>query len=238
MPHSRLRTGLIPQTKDSPGIARCFRLSRTFVTFPAMPSTTRTAPTLAAKASTADVIIVLGGGVQRNGALTIVSRARVERTLELYRAGVAPRLIMTGKCGFFLKKPISEAAAMAEFARQHSVPAKAILIEEHARDTLGNACFTREHFLAPNDWRRVHIVTSDFHARRAEALFRAALGTGYDCVVSTVTSGISSVEIALRVLEPIKPIRLALLQRAWAGALHARSSAPIVRNPISMKGAP
>src|SRR5688572_16338100 len=142
------------------------------------------APETQAKASPADVIIVLGGGVRRDGTLTVVSRARVEHALALYRIGVAPRLIMTGKCGFFLKKPVTEAASMAGYARQHNIPADAILIEEHARHTLGNACLTREHFLAPNHWRRVHIVTSDFHARRAEALFCAALGADYDCVVA------------------------------------------------------
>src|SRR5262245_17797586 len=112
-----------------------------------MPTTT--SPAQSPHLSPADAIIVLGGGVRRDGVLTTVSRARVERALELYRAGVAPRLIMTGKCGLFLKKPVSEARAMAEFARTRDVPESHILIEDHARDTLGNACHTRDRYLAP-----------------------------------------------------------------------------------------
>jgi uncharacterized SAM-binding protein YcdF (DUF218 family) len=209
-----------------------------------MPSPTRTAQQPRARGRTcthvspADAIIVLGGGVRRDGALTTVSRARVESALELYRAGVAPRFIMTGKCGLFRKKPVSEALAMAEFARTHNVPEGHILIEDHARDTLGNACHTRDRYLAPARWRRLHIVTSDFHRKRAETLFRAALGSGYTCEFTMVASGFTRAELALRLWEPLKPVRLALLQRSWTGDLHARKSAPAEIEAISTNGAP
>ena len=152
----------------------------------------------------ADAIIVLGGGVRYDGTLTAVSRARVECAIGLYRAGVAARLIMTGKSGLLLSKPLSEAGAMAAHAYRHKVPASALLVEEQARDTFGNARYTRERYLAPNSWRRVHIVTSHFHRRRAEVLFRAVLGRAYECSFTLVASGTTPAEIALRLLEPIK----------------------------------
>jgi uncharacterized SAM-binding protein YcdF (DUF218 family) len=152
----------------------------------------------------ADVIIVLGGGVRYDGRLTEVSRARVECALGLYRAGVAPRLIMTGKSGLLLSKPVSEADAMAAHARAHDVPETALLVEQRARDTYGNARFTHERYLAPNRWQRVHIVTSHFHRQRAKLLFGAVLGAEYDCSYTLVASGASPAELALRLLEPIK----------------------------------
>ena len=204
-------------------VARCAEASltdlrerRTGPQISAMPSAEDSAQPPHARAGLvlpADVIIVLGGGVRRDGTLTVVSRARVEHALDLYRAGVAPRLIMTGRHGAFLKKPISEAHAMATLARAAGVPDHAILIEDNARDTLGNACFTRDHHLAPNQWRRVHVVTSDFHRKRAYALFCIALGADYKCVFSAIPSGFTRTELVLRLLEPIKPIKLALFVR-------------------------
>ena len=159
----------------------------------------------------ADAIIVLGGGIHRDGTLTNVSQARVQRALELYCQGVAPRLIMTGRCGAFFRKPVGEAVAMAALARANELPAQTVLVEEAARDTLGNALFTRDRHLAPNGWSRVHVVTSDFHYRRAATLFRDVLGAGYQYSFSLVASGNSRSEIALRLLEPIK---IALLPAA------------------------
>lgn len=151
-----------------------------------------------------DALIVLGGGITRSGELTVVSRARVDRAIEMFRAGVAPHIIMTGKCGFFFDKPITEAAAMLHYARSHGIPDDAMLLEEDARDTLANAYFTRERYLEPNEWKSVCIVTSDFHVRRATALFRLVLGRGYTIHCAAVSTGFSRVELLLRMIERLK----------------------------------
>jgi len=156
----------------------------------------------------ADAIIVLGGGIRRDGSLTVVSRARVEHATALYRQGVAPRLILTGRCGVFMPKSVSEASAMHTHAHAAGVPVDALLLEEHARSTLGNARFTLARYLAPNRWRRVHIVTSDFHASRASSLFRYTLGDAFELSVSVVASGASMEERVLRWLEPFKRLSL------------------------------
>ena len=139
-----------------------------------------------------------------DGTLTAVSRSRVECALSLYHAGIAPRLIMTGKSGFVLPKPVSEAEALARHARARGVPEGALVIEDHARDTLGNARHTLERYLRPNHWRRVRIVTSAFHERRAAAVFRAVLGSEYEHSFTVVPSGVTPAELVLRLLEPVK----------------------------------
>ena len=129
----------------------------------------------------ADAIVVLGGGVHPDGTLPLVARRRVERAVELFEGGVAPRLILSGRCGLgVVHAPVTEAAAMAAHAASFGVPAGALLLEEDAKDTLGNAYFTWARYLEPNGWSSIRVVTSDFHLSRAAMVFRKILGPGYD----------------------------------------------------------
>ncbi|CAN5850271.1 hypothetical protein BH23GEM6_BH23GEM6_27460 [soil metagenome] len=153
----------------------------------------------------ADAIIVLGGGVGQEGELPPVSRTRVRRAVELFEQGVAPRLILSGRCGLSdVDPPITEAAAMAAYAWNLGVPSPAILLEEESRDTLGNAFFTRERHLVPNGWRTVRVVTSDFHLSRAAWVFRKVLGNAYDFSFASAASGLSPQNLIFRALEECK----------------------------------
>ena len=74
-------------------------------------------------AFTADVVVVLGGGVEPDGSLPPVARTRVERAVELYERRVAPRLVLSGRCGLTSPDPdVTEAAAMAAHAWTLGVP--------------------------------------------------------------------------------------------------------------------
>jgi uncharacterized SAM-binding protein YcdF (DUF218 family) len=165
----------------------------------------------------ADAVVVLGGGVEADGSLPPVSRTRVVRAVELFRAGVAPRIILSGRCGLTAPVPeITEAAAMAAYARDHGVPSEALLLEEDSRDTLGNAYFTRESFLVPNGWYSIRVVTSDFHLSRAAWVFRKILGARYDFSFASAPSGLSPRELILRALEECK---LSIFLNEWLEAV-------------------
>ena len=169
------------------------------------------------KGSSADAIVVLGGGVEPDGSLPPTSRTRVARAVELFHTGIAPRMILSGRCGLTDPEPVvTEAAAMAAFAREHDVPGEALFLEEEARDTLGNAYFTRELFLAPNGWRSIRVVTSDFHLSRAAWVFRKILGGRYDFSFASAASGLSPRELILRALEECK---LSIFLNEWLEAL-------------------
>jgi uncharacterized SAM-binding protein YcdF (DUF218 family) len=96
----------------------------------------------------ADAIVVLGAA-QFNGVPSDVFAARLDHALELYQAGLAPYLIVTGG-----KQPgdrTTEAATARTYALAHGVPASRILMEDRGRNTLDSieavgAIFRAHHF--------------------------------------------------------------------------------------------
>jgi uncharacterized SAM-binding protein YcdF (DUF218 family) len=81
----------------------------------------------------ADAIVVLGAA-QYDGRPSPLFKARLDHAVELYKAGIAPRLILTG--GKATGDRTTEAASASAYAIDHGVPAGAILLDEHSRTTL------------------------------------------------------------------------------------------------------
>ena len=81
----------------------------------------------------ADAIVVLGAA-QYNGRPSPVLQARISHAVDLYAAGVAPLLIVTG--GKAVGDRTTEASAAQVWAEDHGVPASAILAEDRGRTTL------------------------------------------------------------------------------------------------------
>ena len=151
----------------------------------------------------ADAIVVLGRGVDPDGALPTLAKQRVARAAELFAWGVAPRLIFSGRCSLMTETepPRTEAAAMAEFAIGLGIPKGAVILEEESGDTIGNAYFVLRRFLEPNDWMSIRVVTSDFHIQRTAWVFQKVLGLGYDVAFSPSPSELDHATIAARARE-------------------------------------
>jgi uncharacterized SAM-binding protein YcdF (DUF218 family) len=81
----------------------------------------------------ADAIVVMGAA-QYDGRPSPVFAARLEHAVELYRAGVAPRLVVTG--GKADGDRTTEAATARDFAVARGVPPDRILAEDQSRTTL------------------------------------------------------------------------------------------------------
>lgn len=99
----------------------------------------------------ADVIVLLGGG----------SHERPERAAELFKAQAASRLIISGEGDDEINR---------QLLIQAGVPAGAIQLEGKSRTTRENAEFTVK-LLRAEKVRRVIIVTSWYHSRRALKCF-------------------------------------------------------------------
>jgi uncharacterized SAM-binding protein YcdF (DUF218 family) len=81
----------------------------------------------------ADAIVVLGAA-QYNGRPSTILRSRLDHAIDLYQAGMAPYLIVTG--GKADGDVTTEAASARAFALGRGVPAAAILSENRGRTTL------------------------------------------------------------------------------------------------------
>lgn len=121
------------------------------------------------RAAPADVIIILGAGVQPNGAPTAAYTRRIQHGVALYRAGMAPFVLCTG--GYTARRPTSEARACVALARDLGVPDSAILFEEISRSTEENAIQARR-VMDEHGLRTAILVSDNFHLLRAEWMFR------------------------------------------------------------------
>lgn len=112
----------------------------------------------------ADVIVAISGGD---------TDARTSEAVRLYRQGWAQTLIFSGAA--LDTASISNASAMRTLAIQAGVPASAIQVDEIAVDTAGNAQNISD--IARRDTiKRLILVTSPYHQRRAGMEFAKALG--------------------------------------------------------------
>ena len=114
----------------------------------------------------ADAIVVLGAA-QYNGRPSPVLEARLERALDLYRRGVAPRIVVTG--GRQEGDTFTEATSGYNWLTQRGVPDEAILKEVQGRTTFESLAATAR-FLRPDGLDEVILVTDGYHALRVGAI--------------------------------------------------------------------
>lgn len=120
-----------------------------------------TRPTQGIDCQEADAIVAVSGGD---------THARTDEAVKLYENGWADTLIFSGAAAD--KSGPSNASAMRQHAIQSGVPVEAIIIEDISETTHQNAQQSSGVFV-DNDFRRVILVTSAYHQRRASIEFRS-----------------------------------------------------------------
>lgn len=112
----------------------------------------------------ADTIFVLGAA-QYNGVPSKWFAARLDHAAELYRQGVAPRIVTVG--GNKLGDMYTEAASGKHYLEtQHGVPADAIVAIEKGSDTRESTVAFREA-VGPRGWASSVVVSDSNHSLRA-----------------------------------------------------------------------
>lgn len=133
-------------------------------------------PEPTASCGVADAIVAVSGGD---------TPARTSEAIRLFKQGWADRLIFSGAAQD--TSGPSNAEAMKAQALSEGVPAASVITEEFSRTTAENAKNTSQ-FIVDNDLKRVILVTSAYHQRRASLEFGARLGDTVKIVNHPVAS--------------------------------------------------
>ena len=116
--------------------------------------------------ASADAILVLGRKLEAD-APSPVFIARLAHAESLWRASLAPRLIVAG--GLTGRATRSEAEAGRAWLMERGLPAEALLIEDQSQHTLENLFLVRETLRAKS-WTTLLLVSDPLHMARATAL--------------------------------------------------------------------
>jgi uncharacterized SAM-binding protein YcdF (DUF218 family) len=129
----------------------------------------------------ADAIVVLGAA-QYNGRPSPVFRARLDHALQLYREGLAPRLLVTGGVG--RGDTMSEATVARHYLLNRKVSPTAIVSQPQGRSTEASMTAVAGWLQAAH-LRRVILVSDPFHMFR---LRLEARRTGLEAYTSPTES--------------------------------------------------
>lgn len=129
-----------------------------------------------------DAVVVLGAA-QYNGSPSPVYRARLDHALELYRAGVAPRVVTIG--GGRPGDRTTEGAAGREYLIARGVPETDLIAVGTGSDTLASLRAAAAE-MKRNGWNSAVLVTDPAHAHRAALM---AGDQGLQVGTSSVTDG-------------------------------------------------
>jgi uncharacterized SAM-binding protein YcdF (DUF218 family) len=110
----------------------------------------------------ADAIVVLGAA-QYNGRPSPVLRARLDHALQLYREGLAPRIVVTGGVG--RGDTTSEATVARHYLLARRVPPDAVIEQPQGRSTQASMTAVAD-WLAEARLNRVILVSDPFHMFR------------------------------------------------------------------------
>ena len=117
-------------------------------------------PEEAATIEDVDCILVLGCKVKSNGVPSDMLEDRLRRGVELFHAGAAPKLLMSGDHGTMT---YNEVQSMKQFAIDHKIASSDIFMDHAGFSTYESIYRARDIFQA----KKIIIVTQEYHLHRA-----------------------------------------------------------------------
>ena len=149
----------------------------------------------------ADAIVVLGAA-QYNGRPSPVLKARLDHAVELYRAGLAPAVVVTGGIG--AGDRMSEATVGHRYLRAQAIPDSAIIVRPDGRTTDESMRSVAE-WMHERDVSRALLVSDPFHMARLQIEAHRADLHAYVSPTRTspITPG-SRTEVGYLALEALK----------------------------------
>ena len=114
----------------------------------------------AAALENVDCILVLGCGIHDDGSPSDMLHDRLRRSVELYEAGAAPKLLMSGDHG---REGYDEVDAMKSFAVEAGIPSEDVFMDHAGFSTYESMVRAKDIFQA----KKIIIVTQEYHLYRA-----------------------------------------------------------------------
>ncbi len=111
-----------------------------------------------------DCIIVLGAKVKGDGTPSDMLRDRLDVAISLYKAGVSGKLLMSGDHG---SVGYNEVGNMKKYAVEAGVPEEDIFMDHAGFSTYETMLRARDVFLTEAYYKRVIVVTQEYHLSRA-----------------------------------------------------------------------
>ena len=130
-------------------------------------------------------LIILSHLKDANGELDDETLARIELGIELFRSKEFDFIVTSGwdyQDDSDLK--IGEVVA-DNLRKRYSIDKSKILVDVCSRDTVGDAFFLRKNVVRPYDIGSITVVTSSYHVRRADEVFKKFFSPS----VSVITVG-------------------------------------------------
>ena len=126
-----------------------------------------------------DAIIVLANHMDANGVLNLESIARAKKAVEIFNEKNIPYLVTSG-WAYRKDSEIKIAVAFKHYLVENlHVNPKKILTELNSRDTVGDAFFTKINLAVPLSWKKICVVTSNYHVERANEIFNLIYGNKF-----------------------------------------------------------
>jgi uncharacterized SAM-binding protein YcdF (DUF218 family) len=124
-------------------------------------------------AAQSDALIVLGDDNY--------AADRAFHAAELYREGVAPVVVASGR---MLRQNVSFADLMEHDLESFGVPAASIVKLSHRADNTRDEAVEAARLIQAHRWKRVLVVTSSYHSRRARFIYGRVLPSSVSFRVS------------------------------------------------------
>ena len=162
------------------------------------------------KVPAADVILVFGGVMRsalpgRSYPDLGAGADRVWHAARLYKAGKAPKVLLSGGRFDWLSNGPSEAQTMSGFLTDLGVPPDAIFLEERSRNTWENARFCAQR-MRERGFQRALLVTSALHMPRSRAVAKAA-GIDFVPVATDYEATLDDARIVLDFLPNVQALQ-------------------------------
>ncbi len=130
-----------------------------------------------------DAIVVLGAA-QYDGTPSPALEARLDHAVDLWEAGVAPLVVVTG--GNQPGDRFTEATASATYLHERGIPDEAILREVSGTSSYESLAATARFLRDRDDVEEVVLVSEPYHSARLRGI---ASEVGLDAVVSPAPDG-------------------------------------------------